>query len=285
MKKNGGLIAFALAIAFGVLAVFLANKWLAAQNTQATVIPKETVPMTMVVVAAKDLTIGSPLTKDTLTLAEWPKASAPQGAFSDISMVEGRVAVTKLMARQPVLAAELAPPGSGAGLVAVIKPGMRAMSVRVDEVTGVGGFVLPHTTVDIIGIETLQNDRRVAKTILKGIKVLAIAQETFTEEGKAKVVRTVTLELKPEKAEILALQTHKGDIHLVLRNPLEEVEPEVEPEVKKVVTAKVVKKAPPRRRVVYTPPPQPDPYAVEVIRGSQQPEIIKFKNINSDERL
>ncbi len=276
MKRFGGLIAFGLAIGFGILAVVLAQQWLAARSTQAQVVLKETMPVTKVVVAASDMQIGTPLTKANLALADWPQGSEPRGAFNDIAAVEGRVAVTKLTAGAPVLAAELAAPGSGAGMVALINPGMRAMAVRVDEVTGVGGFVLPNTFVDIIGVEETRRDKKTAKTILKRIKVLAIAQETFTENGEAKIVRTVTLELEPKQTEELALQTHQGDIHLVLRNPLEE-EPKVEE--KKVVA----KKAAPVRRVVYRP--KPSPHAVEIIRGSKPVETVQFKSANSEEKL
>lgn len=275
MKKYGGLLTFAVAIIFGLMAVVLANKWLSSRNSEANIIVKDTVPLAQVVVASRDISIGTPLSKENLSLAEWPKANLPKGAFHDVALVENRIAVTQLAAGQPVLAVELAAPGSGAGLVALIKPGMRAMAVRVDEVTGVGGFVLPNTSVDIIGIETHGQNKKTSKTILKNIKVLAIAQETFTEDGQAKIVRTVTLELEPKQAEILALQVNKGEIHLSLRTPLENEE-ELETKVAKAVTR-------PAKRVYYVP--KPETYTVEVIRGSSKPEKVKFKNINSDERL
>jgi pilus assembly protein CpaB len=116
----------------------------------------------------------------------------------------------------------------------------------------------------------LKNDRRKADTILRRIKVLAIAQETFTEEGKAKVVRTVTLELKPAQAETLALHAHnpQGSIHLILRNPLEQIakEPPPAPKVASVPTLKAR---------VYKP--KPSPFDVEVIRAGGR-EKITFNN-------
>ena len=99
-----------------------------------------------------------------------------------------------VVAGVPIVAAELAAPGSGAGLVASIEPGMRAMAIKVNEVVGVAGFVLPNTFVDIISVQN-----NVAETVLKRVEVLAIAQQTFVEEGKAKVVSTVTLELSPKQ--------------------------------------------------------------------------------------
>jgi pilus assembly protein CpaB len=229
------------------------------------------------VVAGRDLEIGTPLSEQNLTHAHWPKANVPQGAFQDIKQVEGRVAVARLAAGQPLRAAELAAAGSGAGLVALIPEGKRAMSIRVDEVIGVGGFILPNTYVDVIAVGDAQSgSQREAKTILKKIKVLAIAQETTTEEGKAKVVRTVTMEVAPKEAEKLALQTHQGSIHLVLRNPLED---EIEEE-KPVVTKVTVRK--PAPRPVYRPKPRP--FEVEVIRGASRQDV-KFEGANSEERV
>jgi len=283
MKKYGTVIALGLAVVFGALAVWLANQWLttrAAQQEKAIV--AEAVPLTKIVVAARDLEIGTPLSEQTLTLAQWPKANVPHGAFEDIRQVEGRVAVSRMTAGQPLRAAELAAPGSGAGLVALIPEGKRAMSIRVDEVIGVGGFILPNTYVDVIAVGDVQKGtQREAKTILQRIKVLAIAQETTTEEGKAKVVRTVTMEVAPKDAEKLALQTHQGSIHLVLRNPLEDEE--VVEEKPAVVAPAPVRRAPVAR--APAPPPGPAPYTVEVIRGSKEPEKVKFKSMNSDERL
>lgn len=285
MKKYGAVLALGLALLSGVAAVMLANRWLSSQRPQEKVIVKESVPSTKIVIAARDLEIGTLLTPDSLTLADWPKASVPRGAFEDPHTLEGRVAVTRLGAGQPILSAELAAPGSGAGLVATIDPGMRAMSIRVDEVVGVGGFVLPNTFVDIIAVNEVAKNKKRAKTILERIEVLAIAQETFTEEGKPKVVKTVTLELAPDQAEKLALQTHEGAIHLVLRNPADELksEPKEEPPAPAVTT--VVKKKPvtvlePRVRVS-----KPSPYLVEIIRGSKAPEKIQFKHAESEERI
>lgn len=271
MKKNAGLIALALAVVFGILAVFLANKWLTNRSSNPTVMVEDRVPLTKIVVAAKDLSIGAPLNKDTLALTDWPKSAVPKGAFFDIQAVADRVAVTKLTAGEPVLAAELAAPGSGAGMVALIEPGMRAMALKVDEVTGVGGFVLPNTYVDVIGVEKRKNNDYTSDTILHRIKVLAIAQETFTEEGKAKIVRTVTLELKSEDAEKLALQTHKGSAHLVLRNPLDEEEP---------VAKKVVAK---KKKRIYRP--RVRHHKMEIYRGGDKPEVVKFRHADSERRI
>ena len=265
MKKYGTIIALGLAILFGVVAVILVNKWLSGQNpTVAVERSSENIPLAQIVVAASDLNIGSRLTEENLSLSKWPRSNIPKGAFENIEDVEGRVNISKMFAGTPVLGVELAAPGSGAGLVAVIKPGMRAMAIKVNEVTGVGGFILPNTFVDVISIQK-KGKKKTAKTLLKKIEVLAIAQETYIEEGKPKVVRTVTLELTPEEARKLALETNEGSIQLVLRNPLDEKE----------VKPKVVRRVRRVRPRVYTPPPPT--FEVEIIRGEQAPEKYKFK--------
>ena len=118
MKKYGTLIALAVAVVFGIVAVILANKYLSSRVSDDTVVIKEQIPLTQVVIAGKDLDIGSMLSKDNLTIADWPKANAPKGSFDKVEDVVGRVTVTKMVAGTPVVAAELAGEGSGVGLVA-----------------------------------------------------------------------------------------------------------------------------------------------------------------------
>lgn len=298
MKKYSTFIALGMAVVCGALAVWLTSQWLNAKAAEGQISAQEKIPMASIVIAAQDLEIGTLLSSDNLTLTEWPKSNVPRGAFEQIEAVAGRVAVTRLSAGEPLQAAELADAGSGAGLVALIPPGRRAMSIKVDEVSGVAGFILPNTYVDVISVDHKSNrETREAKTILKKIKVLAIAQETTTEKGKAKIVKSVTLELLPKEAETLALHSILGSIHLILRNPLEMLGEEPSPEVAPVVVkrAKFAKKVmpPPPKVVEPAPAPAPAPpqppaptnYSVEVIKGSKGPEKIKFKNVNSDERL
>lgn len=266
MKKYGTIIALAVAVIFGILAVVLANKWLSTRATQDQVAIREQVPLTQVVIAARDLEIGAKLTQDNLVLADWPKANVPKGAFNKIEDVVGRVTVTKMVAGKPLVAAELAGEGSGVGLVAQIRPGYRAMAIRVDEVIGVGGFILPATFVDIIAVDTV-GGKRAADTILERVPVLAVAQETFVEEGKAKLVKTVTMELTPKSAEKLAAQINQGPIHLVLRNPSDlgaPVEAEAEPAVKRVYR--------PRAAVNS----KGSDFTIEVIQGDKQPQKYNF---------
>jgi pilus assembly protein CpaB len=269
MKQYGTLIALAVAVIFGIVAVILANQWLSTQvSDEKVVIQEQKIPMTKIVVAAQDLDIGSVLNEQTLALTDWPKANAPKGAFTKIEEVKDRVTVTRVVAGVPIVAAELAAPGSGAGLVASIEPGMRAMAIKVNEVVGVAGFVLPNTFVDIISVQG-----NVARTVLKRIEVLAIAQQTFVEEGKAKVVSTVTLELSPKQVLLLSETIPKGPLTLALLNPAEDMEAPPKPEPVKVATKKRTYKRRPA-------PPKIPTYDVVVIKGTQSVETVKLKNQN-----
>lgn len=281
MKKYGAILALLVAIVSGLFAVFLANRWLAKQTpSQETVVIQEKTGMATakVVIAARDLEVGSPLNPSSLSLAEWPRTSVPRGALEDLDAIAGRIAVTRLRAGQPVLASDLAPPGSGPGLVAAITPGKRAMAIRVDEVIGVGGFILPNTFVDVIAIEEKSPSEPKARTLLERIEVLAIAQETYNEEGKPKIVKTVTLQLAPEQAETLALHTSKSSVQLVLRNPLDEPGPQPPPQIAKA-EGRSLPVLQPRIRM-----PKPAPHAVEVIRRSHSEEL-RFKNVESEEKI
>ena len=243
MKKYGALITLGLAVLFGILAVFLANKLMSGKVSGQAGGGKEPLAMAKVVIATDNIDIGTPLGEKNLTLTDWPRANVPKGAFEQVKDVEGRVAVTRLTAGQPIQAAELAASGSGAGLVALLPPNMRAISIRVDDVSGVSGFVLPNTYVDVISIEA-KGGKDAASIILEMVRVLAIAQETYTEEGKAKLVKTVTLQLSPEDATKLALVVRQGSIHLALRSPLEESKE------KPVMAAQTEEAPPPVQRVV-----------------------------------
>jgi pilus assembly protein CpaB len=271
MKQYGTLIALAVAVIFGIIAVILANQWLTTQvSDEKVIVQEQSFPMTKIVVAGQDLDIGSQLNEQTLLLVDWPKANTPKGAFTSIEEVKDRVTVTKVVAGIPIVAAELAAPGSGVGLVAAIKPGMRAMAIKVNEVIGVAGFVLPNTFVDIISVQN-----NVAETVLKRVEVLAIAQQTFVEEGKAKIVNTVTLELTPKQVLTVAETVLKGPLSLALLNPAEDMvePPKPEPEPVKVATKKRVYKPRPAAPKVST-------YDIVVIKGTQSVETVKLKNQN-----
>jgi len=279
MKRYGAILALVVAVCSGLLAVYLANRWLASRPEN-TPLVQTSVPSIKVVIASRDCEVGTPLNQANLALTEWPKANLPQGAFEDLAAVTGRVAVTRLKAGQPIVSAELAAPGSGAGLVATIEKGKRAMAIRVDEVIGVGGFILPNTFVDIIAIDEKSGGVPKAHTLLERIQVLATAQETFNEDGKPKVVKTVTLEVDPDQAKKLALQSHHGGLQLTLRNPLEGVAPAPAPPPQ--VSRTSVAEVPVLGSRIRAP--KAKPHTVEVIRRSSATKI-EFENVESDRKI
>jgi len=179
---------------------------------------------TQIVVAALPVSIGAKLTELDLRLAPWPKAVKIEGSFEKISDVVGRGAVVSMVPNEPVLTTKLAASGSGAGLMAAIPDGMRAVSVKVNDVIGVAGFVVPGSRVDLIlsGSAGDSGAVELAKVILENVQVLAAGQNVANDiDGKPMNVQVVTLLVTPEQSEKLALASIDGRIQLALRNPLD----------------------------------------------------------------
>ena len=162
-----------------------------------------------------------------LNTVDWPRGSIPDGAFHDMQQLQDRVVKVGVLRGEAVLEGKLAPVGTKGGLAAVIAPGKRAMTVRVNDVVGVAGFALPGNYVDVVvNAQQEQNgkteeSRQISKTVLENVLVLAVAQEADRDETKPKVVSAVTLELSPEDAEKLDLARSVGNLSLVLRNQID----------------------------------------------------------------
>ncbi|HXG92284.1 MAG TPA: Flp pilus assembly protein CpaB [Blastocatellia bacterium] len=178
-----------------------------------------------IVVAADKLPLGTRITEQQLRLAPWSSDAPLQGAFTNIADVVGRGVVVPLSANEPILESKLAPRQAGAGLPSAIPDGMRAVSVKVDDVTGVAGFVTPGTRVDLIvvGSPGKDDDTEVSNVFLENVEVLAAGQNVERDaEGKPlKNVQVVTLLVSPEDSQKLALASASGKIRLALRNPLD----------------------------------------------------------------
>jgi len=172
------------------------------------------------VVASRDVAAGQVLDPALLEVVKWPSGAVPQGALADPALLVGRVPRTALVRGEPVLAAKLTPEGSKGGLAAVIAPGHRAITVRVNEVIGVAGFALPGNFVDVLvsAQDDSQGARMVSRIVLERILVLAIAQEAARDETRPKVVSAVTLQVTPQEAERLDLARNVGQLSLALRN-------------------------------------------------------------------
>lgn len=206
-----------VAIALGLLAALAGYAGLRAAAAQvAHQSSKHYVP---VVVTATDLTFGTKLDRAQLRIARYPKESVPAGAFSDIDSVADQTTKIFLAAREPVTATKLS--SRGGGLSMLVRHGLRATSVEVDQVSGVSGFVLPGDRVDVLcTVDNRGGDNQaVTKTILQNAEVLASGQKTAQQDNKPITVQAVTILVDPQGAEKIALGLHEGKLHLVLRNP------------------------------------------------------------------
>jgi pilus assembly protein CpaB len=212
MRNKSALMMIAVSVVMGLAAVVVAAQWLGQQSSLST---------QKVVVAAREIHLGSPITSDMLRTVDWPRISVPDGTIQNEKDLDSRVVRTNLQRGEPILQSRLAPLGTKGGLSSVINEGKRAITVKVNEVIGVAGFALPGNQVDVIVSTKDEADKPVSKIVLERILVLAVAQEANRDETKPKVVSAVTLEVSPEQAEKLDLARSVGSLSLALRNQLD----------------------------------------------------------------
>ena len=256
--------------------------------------PTKTVnaPTQPVVIAAADLSLGAELRKEDLQVANYPAGQAPDGAFMRVSDIVGRGLIAPIVKNEPVLKAKLASKEAGSGLPPVIPEGMRSVSVRVNEVIGVAGYVLPGTRVDVITTQSPTNQQTdtTSKVILSNVQVVTAGTRMEQDQDKNKPVQVtvVTLLVYPEQAERLALASNEGKIQLALRNPLDVSAPET-PGVRPAMLLGMQKTAPVHasrpvagaRRTSPGPVTQDAPSVapmptVEIIRGDKRSaEVIR----------
>jgi pilus assembly protein CpaB len=243
-----------------------------------------------VVVAARPLLIGTQLTEPDLKVISWPADSLVPGSIRTVAEVINLGLIVGVLENEPITTSKLASRETGAGLPPAIPPGMRAISVRIDDVIGVSGFVSPGSRVDVVVTIRGEGGDGMTRTVASNIQVLTAGarreQSRLTPDTKGTGV--VTLMVSPENAERIALAQAEGQIMLVLRNPLDH-EPTVTPGIKTAALMGAgtpapppVVKAPEPRRVVAPPPPpvEPEPVAqartVEAIRAAKRSdEVIK----------
>lgn len=212
MKNTRALAMLALSLLIGGLALTMAVRWMKERSSVTT---------TDVVVAAKDIQLGTQLAPEMIKVVHWPAQSKPAGAFSSESALPGRVLNASVVAGEPIVEAKLAAAGSKGGLSALIAPGNRAISVKVNEVMGVAGFALPGNYVDVLVHAEDDQDRPFSRIVLEHILVLAVDQESSRDETKPKVVKAVTLQVTPAEAEKLDLARGIGTLSLALRNQID----------------------------------------------------------------
>jgi pilus assembly protein CpaB len=235
-------------------------------------------PTRPVVVAARDLAIGAELKSDDVRVVEWPASAVPQDAIEKPEDVIGRGVVLPFIQYEPILPLKLAAEGVGAGLPPAIPPGLRAVSVRVDEVIGVAGYVVPGTHVDVVATVSPGGQQQdiTSKVVLTDVQVVAAGTKIDnTEADKPMPVSVVTLLVNPEEAERLTLAAGEGKIQLALRNPLDRERPVTSG----VRPAGLLNSAPPVRQVAprraqaaaQAAPPAP---TVEIIRGDKREQTV-----------
>src|SRR5580704_5986423 len=272
------LVAFLALTAGGVLAMATYNY----TQKPARIV---TIPTRAVIVAASDLDVGAELKAEDLHVIDWPANAVPKDSFATSAELIGRGLIYPVIQNEPILPNKLAAVGAGAGLPPAIPPGLRAVSVRVNEVIGVAGYVLPGTRVDVVATvsPTDQKADMTSKVILTNVQVLAAGTkiERDTEKNKPMPVTVVTLLVNPDESERLTLASSEGKIQLALRNPLDTATISthgVRPAALLGMTPVVrVATNRPRTPALLVPgaapaaaPPAPERSSVEVIRGDKR---------------
>jgi pilus assembly protein CpaB len=284
------LIALAVAVVLGLVAVFLANAYLSRGDQQ---IAAQTAT-SKIAVAAVPLDYGIDLSPDKVKFVDYPSASVPPGSFSTYEQLvpagKRRVVLRPMTMNEPILATKLAGEGMGPSIAYLLPDGMRAAAVRVNDVSGVAGFIQPNDSVDVLVTRSLPgSDTQVTDVLIQNVKVIAIDQNAQTADGKPVVARTTTLEVVPTDAQKLALGQQVGQLSLVLRKPGQEqdstvrtvslndlrysyygtapVTPATAGQARPRMTVAVQRRPARPARVVAVP--RPTTNSVEVVRGTQ----------------
>ena len=239
-----------------------------------------------VVVAANDIQVGSKVEERDIRLAKFPVADLPQGAYTKRSQVLGRGVVVPITKGEFVLPTKLAPENAGSGLPSLIPPGMRAVSVRVNEVVSVAGFVTPGTRVDVLLTGTpAGSSESQTTTVLQNVAVIAAGHTLErTATGEPQNTPVITLLVSPDDAQRLTLASSEGRIQLVLRNPLDTRQDELAASNAKGLYKGMAPAATPaavRPRLVSKKKAEPTPkapsvFSIEVYQGDKKPEEVKF---------
>ena len=228
MLTRQSMLALAAAIVLGLFAVYIANVYLSGKEQQA-----DLSGTTKVAVAAVPMAYGTDITPDKIKFVDYPKSSIPPGSFTTPAQLlpdgQKRFALMTIGINEPVLATKISGSGQGASIAALLTDGMRAATVRIDDISGVAGFVQPNDSVDVLITRQLPNDNaKLTDVLLQNVRVLAIDQEAKNSDGTPKLARSATFEVAPLDAQKLALGQQAGSLSLVLRKPGEANNPVVE---------------------------------------------------------
>jgi len=274
------MIALAVAIVLGLVAVYVANIYIGGSKQQ-----QELQGTTKVAVASIPMAYGTELTPDKVRFVEYPAASVPPGSFTNAAQMmpagQKRFVLLPMSVNEPILAGKISAPGAGASIAALLPDGMRAATVRIDDVSGVAGFVQPNDSVDVLitrQVQAASGAQQVTDVLLQNVRVLAIDQQAKNPDGTPKVGRTATFEVAPLDAQKLALGSQTGSLSLVLRKPGETNNPVVETismnDLRYNMYAGAHSSAPRRSSGISTgvrkaAPRAPDKPSVEIYRGTQ----------------
>jgi pilus assembly protein CpaB len=260
----------AAALASGGLAALLAMRYLQQRTTPLAAQPIRS----NMVVANRALPVGTILAEQHVKTIEWTGGALPLGYVGNPQDVVGRGLITDLQENEPLLESKLAPKGAGGGLPIIIDEGKRALTMRVNEVSGVAGFVTPHTRVDVLLTMENQNTggELATRIIMQDMRVLAAGQSIQPDkEGKPRSVPVVTFLVTPEQAETLALAAQQGGIQLALRNQLDTSEVRTNGARRSALMrgpgSGPARRAAGRASVPVAPPAPPQSQVIEVYRG------------------
>ncbi len=289
-KRILGIVAFALCLA--LVASLGVYRFLSEKNRMVESAKLQTVGIAVAVI---DIPLGTTINSNQIALSSWPRDLRPRDAFTAEKPAIGRVALRDFTRGEPIVESKLVPTDKSSGLLSLKVPdGMRAFSVKVNEVVGVGGFIVPDSRVDVVvttAVSPQRQQEQVSKTFLQDVQVLAVGQIVEQKDNKPVTVNTVTIAVTPEDSEKLALASNDGKIQLVLRNfsdnkkietpgsdkgrLLGSLRPAPPPPAGKTKSA--ARKREPVPATAQAPPPQHVQVArshevVEVIRGGKRTE-------------
>jgi pilus assembly protein CpaB len=286
MNRTRLLMIGAVALALGIVVSLVVYKNLQGRGAS------NSEPGVDVIVAADDIQVGARIEEHDVRAVKYPASALPAGTFSARGKVMGRGVILPITRGEFILPSKLAPENAGSGLPSLIPPGMRAVSVRVNEVVSVAGFVGPGTRVDILLTGTPNGSSEdQTTTVLQNVAVIASGHTLERNAaGEAQSTPVITLLVSPDDAERLTLASSEGHIQLALRNPLDTQQEEVAAaNAKGLYKGGTPAAAPPPVRT-HTPRPekaqQPAPpssvLSVEVYQGDKKPDVVKFPDAGDE---
>jgi pilus assembly protein CpaB len=288
MNRTRLLMIGAVALALGFFVSLFVYKNLQGRGSSSSE------PGADVIVAADDIQVGARIEEHDVRIVKYPASALPGGTYSARSKVMGRGVILPIAKGEFILPSKLAPENAGSGLPSLIPPGMRAVSVRVNEVVSVAGFVGPGTRVDILLTGTPNGSSEPqTTTVLQNVAVIAAGQRLERNAaGDAQNTPVITLLVSPDDAERLTLASAEGHIQLALRNPLDTRQDEVAAANAKGLykggtpsaTPPTVHTRPVRLPKTQTPPPSPSVLSIEVYQGDKKPDVVKFPETGSEDQ-